>query len=93
MRSLPYRSEEYPQGRFLIHYLDNGYTAMQWWDRNQGDTRPNCNSTILLKGTHTVEVMLAALHEYFPTVEENLIKASVELVHVRMAELKRRAGH
>ena len=55
---------------------------MQWWDGNQGDTRSNCNSTILVKGEHTAEEMLAALHEHFPHVAQNLEKAGVKLVDV-----------
>ena len=81
-RSITYRSEEYPEGQFLLHRLDNGFTAIQWWDRKQGDTRGACNSTILLKGEHTADEMLVALHEHFPHVAENLQKAGVELVDV-----------
>ena len=77
-----YHSEEYPQGHFLIHHLDNGFTAMAWWDGNQGDERGACNSTILLEGKHTAEEMRAALHEHFPHVEANLKKAGVKLVDV-----------
>lgn len=73
-------AEECPQGQYLIHFLDNGYTAMQWWDRNQGDTRSACNSTILMKGEHTEEEMLAALREHFPTVVANLEKAGIGLM-------------
>jgi len=78
-----YDSEEYPQGQFLIHHLDNGFTAMQWWDRTQGDTRGACNSTILLKGEHAGGDMLMALHEHFPHVAENLKKAGIALDEVR----------
>jgi hypothetical protein len=78
-----YDSEEYPQGQFLLHVLDNGYTAIQWWDRCQGDTRGACNSTILLEGTHTADEMVAALHEHFPSVLENLRKGGVSLVEVK----------
>lgn len=81
-RSIRYRSEEYPEGQFLLHHLDNGYTAIQWWDRNQGDTRGACNSTILLEGAHTSEEMLAALHKHFPTVAANLKNVGIELVEV-----------
>ncbi len=85
-KHIRYRSEEYPQGQFLIHHLDNGYTAMQWWDRNQGDKRGACNSTILLKGEHGGGEMLRALYEHFPHVAENLKKAGVELVEVRRTD-------
>jgi hypothetical protein len=77
-----YDSEEYPQGQFLLHHLDNGYTAISWWDRTQGDTRGACNSTILLEGRHTSAEMLEALRTYFPHVLANLTKAGVELVDV-----------
>lgn len=80
---IEYDAEECPQGQFLLHVLDSGYTAIQWWDRTQGDTRGACNSTILLEGTHTVEEMIAALHEHFPHVAANLAKAGIALVEVK----------
>ena len=67
-----YRSEECPQGQFLRHVLTTGFTAIQWWDRNQGDERGACNSTVLVEGEHTTEEMLAAMREHFPHVLENL---------------------
>ncbi len=70
--SIEYCSGEYPQGRFLLHHLDNGFTAIQWWDRCQGDTRGACNSTVLLEGVHTSEEMRTALRGSFPHVLENL---------------------
>lgn len=76
-------SAEYPQGRFLRHVLDNGFTALQWWDQTQGDTRPGSNSTLLLEGDRTTEECLAALREHFPHVVENLKRAGVELVEVK----------
>lgn len=76
------KTVECPQGQYLIHVLDNGYTAMQWWDRTQGDTRGACNSTILLEGKRTEEELLAALRERFPHVEKNLRAAGIELVDV-----------
>lgn len=78
-----YDSQEAPQGQFLLHVLDTGYTAIQWWDRNQGDRRGACNSTVLLEGTHTAEEMIAALHEHFPHVAANLANAGIELVEVK----------
>lgn len=79
-----YRSEECPQGQFLLHVLDNGYTAIQWWDRCQGDKRGACNSTVLLKGVHDSATMIAAAREHFPHVIENLKKAGIELVEVKV---------
>jgi hypothetical protein len=78
-----YDSEECPQGQFLRHYLDTGFTAISWWDRCQGDKRGACNSTVLLEGEHTSEEMLAALATHFPHVLENLKRAGVELVEVK----------
>jgi hypothetical protein len=78
---LKVQSEEYQQGQFLRHEL-LGFTALQWFDRCQGDIRGACNSTILLEGVHTSEEMLAALAEHFPHVLENLKRAGVELVEV-----------
>jgi hypothetical protein len=80
--NIDYDSSEYPQGQFLVHHLDSGYTAMAWWDRCQGDTRGACNSTILLEGRHTAEEMLAALQKHFPHVLANLEKHGVKLVEV-----------
>lgn len=71
-------------GQSLLHHLDTGFTAIQWWDRCQGDTRGACNSTVLLEGKHTAEEMLAALREHFPHVLANLEKAGVKLVEVKL---------
>lgn len=76
---ISYRDAEFPQGKFLLHHLDNGYTAIQWWDRNQGDTRGACNSTVLLHGKHDAAAMLEALRANFPTVLANLERAGVKL--------------
>jgi hypothetical protein len=81
-RRLLYESDECPQGQFLLHLLDTGYTAIAWWDRTQGDSRSGCNSTLLLEGEHTAEGMLTALRTHFPTVLANLTKAGVQLVDV-----------
>lgn len=74
--------QECPQGQFLRHVLDNGYTAIAWWDRCQGDARGACNSVVLLEGEHDSATMLAALAEHFPHVLANLKRAGVELVEV-----------
>lgn len=79
---IDYDSAECPQGQFVLHYLDNGYTAISWWDRTQGDTRGACNSTVLLEGQHDAAAMLAALREHFPHVLANLEKAGVALVDI-----------
>lgn len=73
---------EYPQGHFLRHDLETGFTAIQWWDRCQGDTRGACNSTILLEGVHTTAEMLSALETNFPHVLANLEKYGVHLVEI-----------
>ena len=75
-------SGEMPDGQFLLHHLDTGYTAIQWWDRTQGDTRPGSNSTILLEGHHTSDEMIAALHEHWAPVAANLKKVGIVLVDV-----------
>lgn len=76
------RSEECQQGQFLRHVLDNGFTALAWWDRCQGDERGACNSVFLLEGVHDTPTMLAALREHFPHVVANLERHGVELVEV-----------
>jgi len=82
-QSLVYCSEELPQGQYLVHHLDNGFTAMAWWDRCQGDTRGACNSVVLLEGRHDAAAMLAALQEHFPHVLANLRRHGVEPVEVK----------
>lgn len=77
-----YDSDECPEGQFLRHALPNGFTALQWWDRRQGDRRGACNSTVLLEGDHPTVVMLAALREHFPHVIANLNRAGIALVEV-----------
>jgi hypothetical protein len=77
-----YNSNEYPEGQFLRHFLPNGFTAIQWWDRHQGDSRGACNSTMLLEGEHTTEEMLAALRQHFPHVVANLERGGISLVEV-----------
>jgi hypothetical protein len=77
-----YDSEEYPLGQFLRHMLDTGFTAIQWWDRHQGDSREGINSTILLEGDRTSEEVIAAMIARFPRVAKNLAAAGVELVEV-----------
>lgn len=79
---IQYNSEEYPQGQFLMHHLDNGFTAISWWDRCHGDTRGACNSTVLLEGAHDANTMLEALHKHFPHVLENLTANDVILTNV-----------
>lgn len=81
---LQYESEEMEQGQFLLHVLPNGFTAIQWWDRCQGDRRGGCNSTILLAGIHTAGEMIAAAREHFPHVLDNLARHGVELVEVKV---------
>lgn len=76
---LSWGTEEFDQGVFMLHKLDTGFTAIQWWDRTQGDTRPGCNSTVLLEGEHTAEEMLAALAKHWPEVLANLTRAGVQL--------------
>lgn len=76
---IQHASDEMPQGRYLHHVLDNGFSAVTWWDRCQGDTRGACNSVILLRGEHDAETVLVAGRESFPSVFENLRKAGVDL--------------
>lgn len=75
-------SEECPQGQFLRHELDTGFSAMQWWDRTQGDRRGACNGTLLLEGKHPTASLLAALAAHYPSVLANLTAARVSLVEV-----------
>lgn len=79
-----HRSVEYPQGQFLRHVLPNGFTALSWWDRAQGDRRGACNSTILLRGERVTEEVLAAGRRHFPHVFINLEKAGIALVEVKV---------
>lgn len=81
-RRAEHGAEECPEGQFLRHVLPSGFTAIAFWDRNQGDTRPGCNSNFLLFGEHTSEVMLTEFRKHFPHVVENLDNAGVALVEV-----------
>lgn len=76
------RSSECQQGQFLLHNLSNGYTAIQWWDRCQGDTRPGCNSTIMREGNFAAGELKDALARFFPVVLANLKRNGVELLEV-----------
>lgn len=76
------RTHECEQGKFLRHELPSGFTAIQWWDRCQGDRRGGSNSTILLEGVHNTEAMLLAIDEFFPTVRDNLDRNGIDLVEV-----------
>lgn len=80
--TLDYRSHEYDQGHFLHHHLDTGFSALQWWDRTQGDHRGACNSTILLEGRRTSEELLAAFALHFPSRLARLHAAGISLVEV-----------
>lgn len=80
-RSLEHQSGECEQGYYLIHHI-NGFTFMSWWDRCQGDTRPGCNSTFILEGTHDAVKMFDELCLHFPHVVENLRKAEIPLRQV-----------
>lgn len=75
-------SVEEEQGRYLHHHLDDGFTALAWWDRCQGDRRGASSSTILLEGKHDAAAMLEALAQHFPHVLANLKRHGVELVEV-----------
>lgn len=76
-RQLSYAGE-CSQGNYLCHVLPNGFTAIAWWDRCQGDTRGACNSTVLLEGNHTAEEVLAAGRQHFPHVFENLARGGTK---------------
>ena len=80
-KSIEYKRKELPQGKVLRHSI-NGFTMISWWDRNQGDRRPGCNSNFLLDGEHTSETMLEKFRELFPTIAANLDKADIKLVDV-----------
>lgn len=80
-----YASDECPEGQFLRHDLSNGFTAIQWWDRAQGDKRGACNSTVLARGKFTSEEMLAIFAEQFSSRKARLEAAGVSLVEVRPA--------
>lgn len=83
------KTKECAQGEFFLHHLDNGFTAISWWDRNQGDKRGACNSTVLLEGEHDVPTMLRTLSQHFPHVVDNLTKAGVRLVDLTLVRTGR----
>ena len=75
--------QELRDGRYLSHRLDNGYSALAWWDRHQGDNRPGSNCVLLLEGDQNAQQILAAGRIHFALVFENLKKAGIELVEVK----------
>lgn len=86
IQRIEYDSEEYKQGQFVRHDLDTGYTAIAWWDRNQGDLRDGCSSTFFYEGLHTSDEMVAAFREHFPHVAANIDRAGIHLVDVTPKE-------
>jgi len=76
------QGQEAPQGLYTIAYLDNGYTAMAWWDRTHGETRFGSNSIVLMEGEHTAEELIAALRTHWPKVLDDMAKAGVVLKQV-----------
>lgn len=72
---------EHPQGQFLVHYI-RGFSLMSWWDRTQGDTRANCNSSLVVEGIHNSTDLHLALLQSFPHVQRNLMRAGVVLREV-----------
>lgn len=85
-RHVTHRSEECPQGQFLVHnrMFKNGcFTIMSWWDRTQGDTRGACNSTYIVDvPVASVDDLLAWFPKHFPKQAERLAQAGVQLVSV-----------
>lgn len=91
-RRLEHTSEECPQGQFLRHEIviaGGGplCTALQWWDRTQGDSRGGSNSTILYGGKWTSAEVLEALRMFAPSRLERLRANGVELVEVQAVEV------
>jgi len=82
-RGLPPQGEEFPDGEFLRHVLDNGFTAIQWWDRQQGDKRRGCCSTVLALGEYSSDEMLAMFAKLFPSRKARLDATGVKLVEVK----------
>ena len=83
-RHIEYDTVEYEQGAFAIHPLLIGpnfepATLMSWWDRTQGDTRPGCNSNLLVSGVHNAADMHIELLGGFPRVQSNLTRAGIIL--------------
>lgn len=78
------RSEECPQGEFLLHAIA-GCTVAAWWDRTQGDTRSACNSCLIVEGAHSANEMLALFLQLFPRQAKRLAAAGVALRFLRWA--------
>lgn len=79
-----YRSDELPQGQALWHGDVRGCTLLSWWDRTQGDTRGNCNSTFIVAGHHHANDMMRMFSERFPRQAQRLKDAGVELVVINL---------
>ena len=76
------RGQQLRNGRCLSHRLDNGYSALAWWDQHQGDSRPGSNCVLLLEGDQNAQQILAAGQVHFARVFENLKQAGIELAEV-----------
>lgn len=85
----PRTHEELSQGKFLLHHLSNGYTAIQWWDRTQGDRRGGSNSTFLAKGKYSADEMLFMFAQYFPSRKQRLDAEGITLCEVTLGPLIR----
>lgn len=80
-QNILYGSEECPEGEYLLHNRD-GWTAISWWDRHQGDTRGNCNGVFIMEGDHDGPDMEDAMSTFFYPILDNLHKAGITLRQV-----------
>lgn len=82
-------SEECPQGDFLLHSIA-GCTIAAWWDRTQSDTRPACNSCLIVENIGggvdwTASAMIELFPRLFPAQAGRLQAAGVALRFLRWA--------
>jgi hypothetical protein len=87
IKDLEKDSDECAEGQFLRHNnLSSGTTAIQWWDRHQGESRVGTSSTLILSGRdRTSAECLERLASYFPNVLANLEAAGISLVDLTPA--------
>jgi hypothetical protein len=78
-------SGECDQGEFLLHAVA-GCTIAAWWDRTQGDTRPACNSCLIVDGGHSANEMLELFPRLFPVQAARLVAAGVALRFLRWGQ-------
>lgn len=62
-----YGCDSTPRGEYKVAQKD-GWTAVAFWDRSGGDTRPGCNSVFLVHAIVTGEELLSLARSQWPEI-------------------------